>query len=204
MTPLSTPAAQGTVAGWKLVPVEPTLEMLRASPGTADCHPETWRKAMWSAMLSASPSPEALPASGPPDVERVEMEDWSKGYAEDAEPIWRIVLDGYCADFPSEGAARDFANAIGRRSIALPASGVEWRTMESAPRDGRWFAIRDTTEYDVLGESPWWVGTARFERPTDSEPEMMLANGYDKGPVWPTHWALLAALTSAPAPEDRT
>lgn len=84
---------------------------------------------------------------------------------------------------------------------AAPAGEIEaaWRTMDSAPRDGRWFAVRDTTEYDVIGESPWWIGTARFELPSDGEPEMMLANGYDKGPVYPTHWAPLAALAS-PAP----
>lgn len=65
MTSLSNPA------GWKLVPIEPTDEMLAAGnaarihvgadPNTLD----TWR-----AMLTASPSPEALPAGGV-DVERV-------------------------------------------------------------------------------------------------------------------------------------
>lgn len=46
-------------------------------------------------------------------VERVEMEDWGEGYAAPADPIWRIVINGYCADFPTETAARNFANAIG-------------------------------------------------------------------------------------------
>jgi hypothetical protein len=45
-------------------------------------------------------------------VERVDMEDWSSGFAEAAEPVWRIVLNGFCADFPSEAAARNFAAQI--------------------------------------------------------------------------------------------
>lgn len=62
MTPLSPPAEQGTVAGWKLVPKIATREMLDAFFKTmilrrplAEC---------WTAALTASPSPEALPASG--------------------------------------------------------------------------------------------------------------------------------------------
>ena len=31
---------------------------------------------------------------------------------EPGEPFWRIVLNGYCADFPSETAARNFADQI--------------------------------------------------------------------------------------------
>ncbi len=50
--------------------------------------------------------------SGRVRVERVEMLDYSTGFTEPAEPIWRIVLNGYCADFPTETAARNFAAQI--------------------------------------------------------------------------------------------
>ena len=45
-------------------------------------------------------------------LERIEMVSWEKGWEEKAEPMWRIVLNGYCADFPSEQAARNFADQI--------------------------------------------------------------------------------------------
>lgn len=48
----------------------------------------------------------------PVPVEKIEMLDWSSGYAEDAEPVWRIKLGGYCADFATEQGARNFAAQI--------------------------------------------------------------------------------------------
>lgn len=68
MTPLSPPAAQGTVAGWKLVPIEPTEAMMNAAPAShASAFQAIWPKIcgdIYRAMLAAAPSPEALPASG--------------------------------------------------------------------------------------------------------------------------------------------
>lgn len=58
-------------------------------------------------------------------VERVEMEDWSEGYSAPADPIWRIVINGYCADFPTETAARNFANAIGALAPVSVAEAVK-------------------------------------------------------------------------------
>lgn len=118
---------------WVLVPVEPTADMRAAGRDmlrdlsveqlcTSDAA-DTYRAMIDAAPASPSPpgvDAVAVKASGP-EVERIEMEDWSKGYAEEAEPIWRIVLDGYCADFPSEGAARNFAAAIDRRSALTTA-----------------------------------------------------------------------------------
>lgn len=57
--------------------------------------------------MTASEHTELLPA-----VEKIEMVDWSSGFAEPADPVWRIVLNGYCADFPTETAAQNFAGAI--------------------------------------------------------------------------------------------
>ena len=45
-------------------------------------------------------------------VERVEMVNYESGYEQPAEPIWRVVVGGYCADFETESAARNFAGAI--------------------------------------------------------------------------------------------
>ena len=45
-------------------------------------------------------------------VERVECVDWSQGHEQPADPLWRIALGGYCADFPSEQAALNFASQI--------------------------------------------------------------------------------------------
>lgn len=72
MTPLSPPAAQGTVAGWKLVPIEPTDEMWKAADKQSEfCAIHNYGASpsaedYWHAMLDAAPlpSPEALPASG--------------------------------------------------------------------------------------------------------------------------------------------
>lgn len=76
------PAAQGTVAGWKLVPLTPTLDMQKAYFDEVDRNMERVETDMrfgrfdnhrlaYCAMLTASPpAPEALPASGV-DVEAI-------------------------------------------------------------------------------------------------------------------------------------
>ncbi|RWL14852.1 MAG: restriction alleviation protein, Lar family [Mesorhizobium sp.] len=48
------------------------------------------------------------------EVERVDCVTWKNGFQEEAGDFWRIVLDGYCADFPTETAAKNFADAIKR------------------------------------------------------------------------------------------
>jgi hypothetical protein len=40
---------------------------------------------------------------------------------EPGEPVYRIVIDGYCADFDYKEAAQNFADAINRRIAAMPA-----------------------------------------------------------------------------------
>lgn len=91
-------SAQGPVAGWKLVPVEPTNEMLDAM--------SAWAKFpvnAYAAMLTASPSPAASPAS--PSGVRVKALEWdiagmARGYPAKAECLfgtytaWEID-DGY-------------------------------------------------------------------------------------------------------------
>lgn len=64
------PAAQPDIEGWKLVPIEPTPEMLQADWNVtlSDAHTETGvAECAWAAMLAASPTPpQALqnPAEG--------------------------------------------------------------------------------------------------------------------------------------------
>lgn len=66
-------SAQGPVAGWKLVPVEPTDDMMYAGKeksrdlGASDfCSLDA--KDIYAAMLTASPSPASSPASPSGDV----------------------------------------------------------------------------------------------------------------------------------------
>lgn len=79
---------------WKLVPVEPTEEMLKANAGTSTCHPPSWNRAMWAAFLAAapSPSPEALPASGAVDLLR-ECLDIMNGLAKDVDACGWLADD---------------------------------------------------------------------------------------------------------------
>lgn len=75
-------------------------------------------------------------------------------YSEPGEPFWRIEIDGYCADFDSEGAAQNFASRINylvRRAAiaAMPApsdhaagrrEGIEEavKCAETTPREYIW------------------------------------------------------------------
>lgn len=74
MTPLSTPAAQGTVAGWKLVPVNPTPEMMERYQRAFVSEKRFDGAEIYRAMIAAAPaslSPEALPASGVDELVRL-------------------------------------------------------------------------------------------------------------------------------------
>lgn len=71
--------------------------------------------------MSAGPyhiAEEASKASVEMKVEQVEMVDWSSGSEDPSEPIWRISIDGYCADFSTETAAQNFAKAIMRLRVS--------------------------------------------------------------------------------------
>lgn len=51
-----------------------------------------------------------------PPVKCIEMVDWTQGYKQPADPMWRVEVSGYCADFYTETAANNFRNAI----LSLP------------------------------------------------------------------------------------
>jgi Lar family restriction alleviation protein len=61
--------------------------------------------------LVAHPGETAEPVA----VERIEMVDYSTGFQQPSEPMWRVEIDGYCADFETETAAQNYAGAINRR-----------------------------------------------------------------------------------------
>ena len=97
---------------------------------------------------AASPQSSAAPISDEQiAVEMVECVSYEKGYEEDADPIWRIIIDGYCADFPSEGAATNFRNAIAS-AIRKAKAAVE------AERD----AYVEAALYDAMMSGPVFKG----------------------------------------------
>lgn len=49
------------------------------------------------------------------EVERVECVSFESGFEELADPIWRVEVGGICADFETETAANNYANAIEAR-----------------------------------------------------------------------------------------
>lgn len=85
----------------------------------------------------------ALPALAEPVViECVECVSYQNGYEEPADPIWRIVLDEICADFETEQAAQNFADAINRRALftspVAPAAAVK-----GLAHDDNWKSIKE-------------------------------------------------------------
>ena len=93
----------------------------------------------WQTARAAIHAIAAVPAPGAGiDVERIECVDWSSGFEEPADPLWRIELGGYCADFPSEQAARNFAGQIALLTTRVAAPGLALRAIvagdEEAPQ----------------------------------------------------------------------
>jgi len=68
-------------------------------------------------------SPQAVAPTGEiaglVEVEKIDCVTYERGWQEPADPIWRIQINGVCADFPTETWANNFADAI-RRTIAQP------------------------------------------------------------------------------------
>jgi hypothetical protein len=112
----TSPAAQGTVADWKLVPVNPTPEMMERYQRASVSEKRFDGAEVYRAMIAAapaSPSPEALPASGVAEL-RITPEElrsiakyacWDKfeeRYSSDPKkhPAWRA------ADLLAHQAAR--------------------------------------------------------------------------------------------------
>jgi hypothetical protein len=121
MTPLSTPAAQGTVAFERWA--EPSGYRLRLYDGE-----ETGRRyyylsteRVWLAWCAASPSPEALPASGV-EAARIALERIARWVGEFPETgqFWDTANTepmSYAACFGSNGE-RDFMRSIAREALA--------------------------------------------------------------------------------------
>lgn len=73
-----------------------------------------WIAGQVQPLLAALRASRPEPITGGPEIKLVEMQDWSQGYAQDAPPVWRVELGGYCADFEHEQAARNWADSIVR------------------------------------------------------------------------------------------
>lgn len=98
-------------------------------------------------------------------VEKIEMIDWSCGSEESSDPIWRVLIDGYCADFPHETAARNFADAISRYASSRELGEIEEqvRKLEYACSVARTALAGMTsvrTAIDVLDCRPLGVASA--------------------------------------------
>ncbi|WP_406871591.1 hypothetical protein WHT83_14825 [Aminobacter sp. P9b] len=121
-------------------------------------------------------------------VERVECVSYDTGYEMPADPIWRVEIDGYCADFDFETAARNFAAAINRRSALAGEPGIkalEWT--EPGPRNNWvWAAKSIIGTYHVHidgGRHQAWLDDA-----TGAEPSI----GAEVGTYWEAHAAAQA------------
>jgi hypothetical protein len=69
-------AGEAVPVGWMLVPVEPTEAMCSADAGTATTDRLAWNRAMYRAMIAASPQPEAYGVRVKPLEWREEAKHW--------------------------------------------------------------------------------------------------------------------------------
>ena len=111
-------------------------------------------------------------------VERVEMVNYESGYEQPAEPIWRVVVGGYCADFETESAARNFSGAIAALTPApdhrsfpdaadgrpLPPMADELMTAGLSGEDARFVAIQLAQNGLMLVPAPQDWGTGGGSR----------------------------------------
>lgn len=74
------------------------------------------------------------------EIQKIEMVDYSTGFEQPEEPVWRIELNGYCADFPSEQAAENFRVAIIANLLSIPANNgpYGWLIVDPALNEAAW------------------------------------------------------------------
>ncbi len=105
-------------------PDRETLDALRDSQGIPDFgRVEVDFRALMAVLtgdLIANKQPDREAIARVEEIECVQI--WPPG--EPADPIWRIEIGGYCADFEHEQAARNFANAINAASGLASDRGV--------------------------------------------------------------------------------
>lgn len=146
------------------------------------CHPEVWMPVPALPATLTETSAQESGAGGRAIVEKVETVT-GDFLTEPGEPLWRIVLDGYCADFDYENAAKNFASAINRTAPSTSA-GDALRAMEAAPKDGR-YVLAVYKSLDGYAES---LDRRAFVVRHEGE----TSNGYDLG------WALFPGHGGVP------
>lgn len=123
------------------------------------------------------------PSMGRPTVERVEC---VSGIGTPADPVWRIEIDGFCADFETETAANNFAAAIAawNRRAPDPESASRIEALEKALRDETGWVLEHSDsptsaprywaagQVDPLRSSAWTenhMAAIRFARSVDAQ-----------------------------------
>jgi hypothetical protein len=91
--------------------------------------------AMADACLALQSSP-PVKAAGKIAVEKVDCVSYESGFREKTDPIWRVEIDGICADFETETAAQNFADAINKRIAPVQTAAVDgevdWKRVDDA------------------------------------------------------------------------
>lgn len=151
MTTLSTPAAR-TVAGWKLVPIEPTEQMMDAAIATVEkpCSPQD----IFAAMLAAAPSPEALP-------------DVTEAVLTDPVAVHRSMLAGAIAK-PSLMNLAHLYPEVQQMRQALIATLKHFRWPTSAEHQTRDQVISALAPFDDLPMIPAALSSAPAPAPAQS------------------------------------
>jgi hypothetical protein len=173
------PAQQAVAPGWKLVPEEPTSDMLHAGECyvgegiMADDHSEDIARSTWKAMLAAAPAhPSHQPAQG--------WKSWLHDLMGEFDftlptPAYKQLLDALSTrPQPDQQAAQVVA---------------QWQPIETAPKDGRSFVAcqAGTHDWSVIYWDDFWD---RWQDMCDEH----------EPPNWePTHWIELPAAPEAAA-----
>ena len=179
-------AGKEAVAGWSLVPVEPTPEMVLKGGVISLGKPLNERsvKTIYSAMLSVAPT--AAPEKG--DGRDAE---WLAEVCEDADGTKHIE------------AAVEELDDIPTGTRLYAGTHMAWRPIETAPKDGTWILM--TNGVDVAGGQ--WIrdegGTTEYR---DEDGRYLGQDDRDDFEGWmdwmggipsPTHWSPLPAPPAA-------
>ena len=95
-------------------------------------HLEEAETALTAALSVPTPTSSVEPSEQMPvawrlePVQRIDRVSYDTGYREPAEPMWRVQVSGYCADFETETAANNFHAAITALAASSPPQAGDW------------------------------------------------------------------------------